>query len=54
MSMRVSVFGVGYVGSVTAACLARAGHHVIAVDVNPQKVDMINAGASPIVERGLG
>jgi len=54
MSMRVSVFGAGYVGSVTAACLARAGHEVVAVDVNPQKVDLINAGASPVVERGLG
>jgi GDP-mannose 6-dehydrogenase len=54
MSMRVSVFGAGYVGSVTAACLARAGHHVEAVDVNPQKVDLINAGTSPVVEPGLG
>src|SRR5437867_6099557 len=54
MAMRVSVFGAGYVGSVTAACLARAGHKVVAVDVNPQKVDMINAGTSPVVERGLG
>jgi GDP-mannose 6-dehydrogenase len=52
--MRVSVFGLGYVGSVTAACLARAGHEVVAVDVNPQKAEMINAGASPVVERGLG
>ena len=54
MSMRVSVFGAGYVGSVTAACLARAGHRVTAVDVNPQKVDLINAGVSPVVEQGLG
>ncbi|HEY2940899.1 MAG TPA: nucleotide sugar dehydrogenase [Vicinamibacteria bacterium] len=54
MAMRVSVFGAGYVGSVTAACLARAGHKVVAVDVNPQKVDMINAGTSPVVEQGLG
>ena len=52
--MRVSVFGLGYVGSVTAACLAREGHEVVAVDVNPQKAEMINAGASPVVERGLG
>lgn len=52
--MRVSVFGLGYVGSVTAACLARAGHEVVAVDVNPQKAEMINGGASPVVERGLG
>jgi GDP-mannose 6-dehydrogenase len=54
MSLRVSVFGVGYVGSVTAACLARAGHDVTAVDVSPQKVEMINAGTSPVVEHGLG
>jgi GDP-mannose 6-dehydrogenase len=52
--MRVSVFGLGYVGSVTAACLARAGHEVIGVDVNADKVAMINAGQSPIVEPGLG
>ena len=52
--MRVSVFGLGYVGCVTAACLARAGHEVVGVDVNPDKVAMINAGQSPIVEPGLG
>lgn len=54
MSMRVCVFGAGYVGTVTAACLARAGHQVEAVDVNPEKVDLINAGLSPVVEPGLG
>ena len=52
--MKVSVFGTGYVGSVTAACLARAGHQVTAVDVSAQKVEMINAGVSPVVEHGLG
>jgi GDP-mannose 6-dehydrogenase len=52
--MRVSVFGAGYVGTVTAACLAREGHHVVAVDLNPQKVELLNAGTSPVVERGLG
>jgi GDP-mannose 6-dehydrogenase len=51
--MRVSVFGLGYVGCVTAACLARAGHEVIGVDVNPEKTAMINDGKSPIVEPGL-
>jgi GDP-mannose 6-dehydrogenase len=52
--MRISVFGVGYVGSVTAACLARQGHHVVAVDIDPQKVEQINRGTSPVVEPGLG
>ncbi len=51
--MRVSVFGLGYVGCVSAACYARAGHEVVGVDVNPDKVDRINAGGSPIVEPGL-
>ncbi len=51
--MRVSVFGLGYVGSVTAACLAKAGHEVIGVDINTEKVAMINAGEAPVLEAGL-
>lgn len=51
--MKVAVFGLGYVGSVTAACLAANGHDVWGVDVDDAKVDPINAGASPVVEPGL-
>ena len=50
--MRIGVFGLGYVGSVSAACLAR-DHHVIGVDPNPVKVDLVNQARSPIVEKGL-
>jgi GDP-mannose 6-dehydrogenase len=52
--MNVSVFGLGYVGCVTAACLARNGHTVVGLDVNGDKVAMINEGRAPIVEPGLG
>lgn len=51
---RVAVFGVGYVGCVTAACLARDGSQVIGVDVDASKVDELNAGESPVLEPGLG
>jgi len=51
--MNVSVFGLGYVGSVSAAAFASDGHHVVGVDVHPAKVEAINEGRSPIVEPGL-
>jgi GDP-mannose 6-dehydrogenase len=51
--MNVSVFGLGYVGSVSAACFAEDGHTVVGVDVAPAKVESINEGRSPIVEKGL-
>jgi GDP-mannose 6-dehydrogenase len=51
--MNISVFGLGYVGTVSAACLSSRGHRVIGVDVNPLKVEMINQGLAPVVEPGL-
>jgi GDP-mannose 6-dehydrogenase len=54
MTTSISVFGLGYVGCVSAACFAKEGHAVTGVDVNPAKVDMINAGKATIVEAGIG
>src|SRR3954449_2242776 len=52
-AMKVSVFGLGYVGSVSAVSFAADGHTVVGVDVNTDKVASVNAGRSPIVEPGL-
>jgi GDP-mannose 6-dehydrogenase len=54
MSTGISVFGLGYVGCVSAACFAREGHTVVGVDVSASKVEMVNAGRSTIVEEGIG
>ncbi|MGC8828865.1 MAG: nucleotide sugar dehydrogenase [Verrucomicrobiia bacterium] len=51
--MKISVFGLGYVGAVLTGCFARDGHYVIGVDVDAGKASMVNEGKSPIIEKGL-
>ncbi|TLY69575.1 MAG: nucleotide sugar dehydrogenase [Gammaproteobacteria bacterium] len=51
--MKISVLGLGYVGTVVAGCLARAGHEVIGIDSEPSKVQLVNAGKSPIIEKEI-
>src|SRR5262252_7245072 len=52
--MRVSVLGLGYVGAVSAGCLAEEGHEVVGVDPESRKVELINAGRTPIIEKDIG
>jgi GDP-mannose 6-dehydrogenase len=51
--MRISVFGLGYVGTVTAGCLAHAGHMVVGTDIDPQKVELITGGMTPVIEEKI-
>jgi GDP-mannose 6-dehydrogenase len=51
--MRLSVFGLGYVGAVSLGCLVRDGHDLVGVDIDPSKLDLIRRGQSPVIEAGM-
>jgi GDP-mannose 6-dehydrogenase len=52
-SRKISVFGLGYVGAVSLACLARDGHEMTGVDIDPNKLELVRGGQAPIVETGI-
>lgn len=52
--MNISIFGLGYVGAVSAGCLAQDGHHIVGVDPYQPKVDLINQGKTPVIEKDIG
>ena len=51
--MNISIFGLGYVGAVSMACLARDDNHVIGADIDPVKLELIRKGSSPVIESGM-
>jgi len=51
--MKISIFGLGYVGAVSLACLSRDGHDVVGVDIEPAKLELIKSGKTPVVEEGM-